>query len=262
MWAIHGGGEGRRIAWLGFYALVLTAWATLFLMQPALDLPQGWQAIGMDYLASLCRPAADAGLLGLTVMWSVMALAMMVPTTAPALKTYMDLTHTSGATRKGLAALLGGYMVIWAGFSLGAALLQTSLNAASLLDPLGRSTAWLVNAGLLTLAGAYQFSRLKDACLNQCRSPMMFFMANWKDGPSGAFRLGLRLGTVCLGCCWALMLLAFVAGTMNLAFMGLAMVLMTLEKLPQTGRYLSAPTGAVLLLSAGAVILSQMMKIM
>lgn len=253
--------DRQSAVWLGFFGLVLAAWFALFLMQPSLDLPDGWQAIGIDYLASLCRPAADAGPLGLMAMWSLMSLAMMAPTTVPALKTYMDLTHTNGATSAGLAALLGAYLLVWIGFSGAAATLQSAFDARGLLDPLGRSTEWMLSAGLLALAGVYQFSSLKEACLNQCQSPLMFFMNHWKDGASGAFGLGLRLGAICLGCCWALMLLAFVAGTMNLAFMGLAMVLMTLEKLPQAGRHLTAPVGCALLIGAILIVLNQMIKI-
>ena len=94
------------------------------------------------------------------------------------------------------------------------------------------------------MAGAYQFSPVKEACLSKCRRPLSFFMQHWDEG---ALRNGVRLGLVCLGCCWALMALAFVGGVMNLAFMGLATVIMVLEKLPQVGRYLTRPLGAVLI---------------
>jgi predicted metal-binding membrane protein len=252
--------DRRQAAWIAFFVAVLGAWAALFLMQPDLDLPAGWQALGLDYLASLCRPAADTSLAGLIAMWGLMSLAMMAPTVAPALKTYLDLTHTQGATITGFSALLAGYLLVWIGFSVPAALLQAALDTHGWLDPFGRSSEVYLTAGLLALAGAYQFSRLKEACLNQCQSPLMFFMGKWQDGLSGAFRMGLHLGAICLGCCWALMLLAFVAGTMNLAFMGLAMVLMTFEKLPQLGRYLTVPVGFALLGSAAAILIIELIK--
>lgn len=94
------------------------------------------------------------------------------------------------------------------------------------------------------MAGAYQFTALKAACLSKCRAPVTFYMQHWSDGP---LKLGLRLGATCLGCCWALMLLAFVGGIMSLAFMGLATLIMTLEKLPDIGRWLSRPLGVALL---------------
>lgn len=252
--------DRRQAAWIAFFVAILGAWMLLFLMQPGLDLPMGWQALGLDYLASLCRPAAETGLPGLIAMWGLMSLAMMGPTIAPALKTYLDLTHTQGATMAGFSALLAGYLLVWIGFSIPAATLQAALDTQGWLDPLGRSSEIYLTAGLLALAGAYQFSKLKEACLKQCQSPLLFFMGKWRDGLTGAFRMGLHLGAVCLGCCWALMLLAFVAGTMNLAFMGLAMVLMTFEKLPQIGRYLTVPVGFALLGAAGMILITELIK--
>jgi predicted metal-binding membrane protein len=104
-----------------------------------------------------------------------------------------------------------------------------------------------LTAGLLLFAGLYQFSSLKEACLSKCRQPLTFFMAHWDEGP---WRNGLRLGAVCLGCCWALMALAFVGGVMNVAFMGLAALIMVLEKLPEIGRWVTRPLGVVLIAAA------------
>ncbi|MFC6654298.1 DUF2182 domain-containing protein [Roseibium salinum] len=199
--------------------------------------------------------AAETGYASAMLMWSLMALAMMAPTAFPAFRTYSDLTRTNAASALSLAVLVAGYMTVWLGFSALAALLQIRLSALELLWPLGRSASPALSGALLVLAGLYQFSSLKAACLSACQSPMAFFIGHWRPGTAGALRLGLRLGAVCLGCCWALMLLAFVGGTMNLTFMGLAMVLMTLEKLPQIGSKISAPLGVFLLL-AGAVVIA------
>jgi predicted metal-binding membrane protein len=220
------------------------------------DVPQGTETGLPAALLSLCsRSAADAGLFAAVLMWALMTLAMMAPTAFPAFRTYADLTQTAAAGSWPLAALIGGYLVVWLGFAVLAALLQTALAAQGLVDPLGKSTSNLINGLLLVLAGAYQFSPLKEACLSSCRNPLTFFFAHWQPGSRGGFNMGLRLGAVCLGCCWALMLLAFVAGTMNLLFMGLAMVLMTLEKLPEIGAKGSAPLGVFLIL-AGLVALA------
>ena len=246
---------GRQLVWGLFFASILAAWGLLFVMQPGLDLPAGWQDIGTDYLASLCRAnAGTAGYVSVLAMWALMAMAMKAPTTVPALKTYTDLGHAGAASASGFAALIGGYLVVWLGFSAVGAAAQVLLSDFGLIDPLGRSTETFLNAALLALAGAYQFSRLKQACLNSCRSPMMFFMSHWRPGIAGAFAMGLRLGATCLGCCWALMLLAFVAGTMNLAFMGLAMALMAMEKMPAIGRYLTVPAGIALLAGAAMTV--------
>ncbi|QFT29335.1 hypothetical protein FIV00_02440 [Labrenzia sp. THAF82] len=247
---------GHKAMWLTFFASILVAWSVLFAMQAAVDPALKWQGSAAQFLLSLCsQSAADAGLGSAVVMWSLMALAMMAPTAFPALRTYSDLTHTDAAGTWSFAALGGGYLAIWLGFSALAAVIQVWLASAGLLNPLGQVTSVFVNGGLLILAGVYQFSPLKEACLKACQSPLTFFMSHWKPGVSGALQLGLRLGAVCLGCCWALMLLAFVAGTMNLAFMGLAMVLMTLEKLPQFGSRISAPLGVFLIVAGLTVVL-------
>ena len=102
------------------------------------------------------------------------------------------------------------------------------------------------------LAGVYHFSALKLACLSRCRWPMAVLLSHWRENSVGALAMGLRHGAICVGCCWALMLIAFVGGSMNLAWMGGAMMLMIVEKLP-VGCALTAPLGVVLLTAAGAV---------
>ncbi|WP_305989324.1 DUF2182 domain-containing protein [Roseibium sp. MMSF_3544] len=254
MKALHRLMPGHGVLWLSFFVSILAAWSVLFAMQVPVDTRVPANEFGLAYLISLCsQTAADAGFRSAIFMWSLMSLAMMAPTAFPAFRTYSDLTHTEAASGVSLAVLVLGYLTVWIGFAVPAAFLQVHLAGQGLLDQAGQSTSGLLNAALLVLAGLYQFSTLKNACLSACRSPMTFFMSHWQPGLQGAFRLGLRLGAVCLGCCWALMLLAFVAGTMNLAFMGLAMVLMTLEKLPQIGDRISAPLGVFLLIT-GAVV--------
>jgi len=252
---------GHRGLWLAFYGSVLAAWAALFAMQ-APEVPATLQVDGLAFLISLCREtAADAGFQPAFVMWSLMALAMMAPSAFPAFRTFAQLSRTAGAGASPLAALLGGYMLVWLGFAVLAAILQVRLSELGLISGLGQSISAPLNGILLVLAGAYQFSALKDACLSACESPMTFFFSHWQHGTAGGAKLGLRLGAVCLGCCWALMLLAFVAGTMNLAFMGLAMVLMTLEKLPAIGARITAPLGVFLILAGSVVLLLPLTQI-
>ncbi len=243
--------DGIRWRWIVFFAGVLGAWALLFAMQPDVTLPRGWEPLGSDYWASVCRAAAgDASFGVLFGMWGLMSAAMMAPTAVPAFKTYEDLTHTEAADGFGFAALVGGYVGAWLGFSIIGAGVQMFLADVGALDPEGRSILPWLSAALLAAAGLYQFSPIKAACISRCRAPMMFFMSNWRLGASGALRMGLKLGLICIGCCWALMLLAFLGGVMSLAWMGAAMVLMGLEKMPALGRYLTRPLGAVLLLFA------------
>lgn len=232
--------------WLVLFGLIIVAWGLLYAMALPQDLRAAGRLYGADFLASLCVVTPDAaGFVRITAMWALMSAAMMAPTALPALATYDELP-TAGQGRFG--ALLAGYLGVWLGFSVLAAAVQMGLFRADLVSAFGDSRSRLLSGALLLLAGAYQFSPVKEACLAKCRAPLTFFMQYWEDGP---WRNGLRLGLVCLGCCWALMALAFVGGVMNLAFMGLATVVMVIEKLPDLGRWLTRPLGVALL--AGGV---------
>lgn len=228
--------------WLLLYALIMGAWGLLYAMALPVALREGAVLYGADFLQSLCIVTPDAAGFGrIAVMWALMSAAMMAPTALPALATYEELSHT-GETRFG--ALLAGYLAVWLGFSVLAAGAQMALFQGGLLTAFGDSRSGVLSAVLLAVAGVYQFSPTKEACLSKCRRPLSFFMAHWDEG---AWRNGVRLGLVCLGCCWALMALAFVGGVMNIAFMGLATGIMVLEKLPDLGRYLTRPLGVGLL---------------
>ncbi len=236
-----------------FFGLVLVAWVVLFAMSISLPDPALAKIYGVEFWASLCQlNGLSAGYPVIFAMWGLMVAAMMMPTFAPTAKTYGDLTHTTAANEAGLAMLCIGYLFVWIGFSAIAAAAQYLALKFGLVSPVGVSLSPILNAALLILAGGYQFSRYKEACLSQCRAPFMYFMGHWRDGNLGALHMGLRLGLVCLGCCWALMLLAFVGGTMNLLWMGLATVVMAVEKLPQLGRFVTAPLG-FLLISSGLI---------
>jgi len=235
--------------WLALFGMILTAWALLFLMAVPGDLRTMGALYGAGFWRDFCTLTPDgAGFARVWAMWVLMSAAMMAPTVVPALATYDDLSHTGTPTS--LARLLAGYLAVWMGFSILAAGAQVALFRADLLDPLGQSASRWLSAGLLGLAGAYQFSPVKEACLSKCRAPLTFFMSHWDEGP---WKNGLRLGLVCLGCCWALMALGFVGGVMNLAFMGLATVVMVFEKLPEIGRWVTRPLGALLIAAALAV---------
>ncbi len=235
----------RDVHWLGFFALLLAAWAMLALMS-APPAAGPWFA---RFAVMCATPAATAGFPVLWAMWALMAAAMMAPGMLPALATYDDLRHSGAATRGGFGALLAGYLGVWLVYSAAGALLQQRLGAQGLMAGDASSSA-LVNAALLGIAGVYQFSALKYACVSRCRAPLTFFMQHWRPGPAGALHMGIRLGAVCVGCCWALMLLGLVGGTMNLLWMGLATLFMVLEKLPQAGRLLTAPAGILLIFFA------------
>ena len=237
----------RGVLWLGFFGAILAAWAVLFVLV--------WRAgpAGASVWASLCIPAQGAGVAALVAMWALMVAAMMLPTLVPALRTFLDLGAAGASTPGTAMALLGGYGTVWLGAAILGAAGQAALGQAGLLDAGGRIVAPLVTAALLAGAGLYQFSALKAACLSKCRRPMTFFLERWRPGAGAAFGMGARLGALCFGCCWALMALAFVGGTMNLLWMGAATLFMVAEKLPQVGRWIGAPAGWALIGAGGAV---------
>lgn len=221
--------------WLVLYAGLIAAWTVVFLT----NADTGWATA----LRDICRlPVEAVGLGGAVAMWLIMSAAMMLPTALPAFATHDDIADTQGTG--GGAHLVAGYVAVWVGFSGMAAICQLVLSRAGVLDGV-----WLAVV-LLTLAGAYQFSAIKDACLSKCRQPLTFFMSHWDEGP---LRMGVRLGATCLGCCWALMALGLIGGAMSLGFMALATLLMTLEKLTR-GTFVPRAIGLACLTGAGFLI--------
>ena len=246
---------GPHFFWVFFYGSVLVAWWLLVAMaadMPGFGImhftaPQLWEA--------LCLSAAEADPFALFGMWAVMSVAMMFPTFVPSLRTYLDLRNTGAGSEMGAVALVLGYAIVWIGFSVIAAALQVVLDGFGLVGQDGSSLSVFLTIFLLVCAGLYQFSDFKEACLSRCRAPLTFFLERWAPGNRAAFSMGLQLGGHCLGCCWALMLLGFVGGTMNIIWMGLATVFMVAEKLPEVGRYLTRPMGYLLLAGALFVLL-------
>ncbi len=234
--------------WLALFGLILGAWVLLYLAAVPADMGAG-HGVGTGFWALHGAVTPDlAGYVRVVAMWALMSAAMMAPTALPAFATYEDLGHSGAAVR--FAPLLAGYLAVWLGFSLIAGGVQIALVSGGLLNAFGDSRSTALSASLLAVAGLYQFSPAKEACLSKCRAPLTFFMQHFDEGP---WRNGLRLGLVCLGCCWALMMLAFVGGMTNLAFMGLATLIMVLEKLPEIGRWLTRPLGALLIVAAVAL---------
>ncbi len=241
--------QSRTLFWVGLYALICLVWGALALTTPSFDGGALFGALEPQFSGAA---HGDLGLDRLSLMWALMSLGMMLPTAVPMIRTHLDLSHARPNRALLRLGFVGGYALIWLAFALLAAFAQQWLYQMGWVDAAGVSFRSVLTFALLLLAGAYQFSPLKQACVRECRSPMAFFMTQWRDGVSGALLMGLRHGAACLGCCWALMLLGFVGGTMNLAWMGLAMILMALEKLPHIGARVSTALGLVLLALAFA----------
>src|SRR5688572_11405903 len=202
--------------------------------------------------------AHAVGLLALFAMWAVMMAAMMAPSAAPLVLAFARVNRQQGAHRVAApaASLLTGYLLAWTGFSLVAALLQLVLHGADLLSHAMASNSTLLSGFLLAAAGLFQFSPLKRACLARCRSPFGFLISDWRDGQWGALLLGLKHGAYCVGCCWMLMLLPFVAGVMNLLWMAAITALVVVEKIAPKGDLIGRLVGAALL-GAGIVLIPE-----
>ncbi len=187
----------------------------------------------------------------LWTMWGVMMAAMMLPSAAPLLLLYAGMGRrqaTAGPARLGVYGMALGYLLVWLLFSAGATALQRLLSGLLLLTPMMEPARPWAGGALRVLAGAYQLTPLKGACLRQCRSPIAFLMPRWRTGTLGAVRMGEEHGAYCLGCCWALMLLLFAGGVMNLQ----VIVALTLFELVEK----TAPFGMITGRIAGAVLIA------
>jgi predicted metal-binding membrane protein len=192
-------------------------------------------------------------------MWWVMMMAMMVPSATPMILLFTTIKCKQGASVSPSLEtwiFLSGYLLIWAGFSLVAALAQWGLERVGLLSTAMASTSTVLGGVVLIAAGLYQFTPIKSACLRYCQSPVLFLSQHWRPGAAGALRMGLRHGGYCVGCCWFLMALLFVSGVMNLVWIAGIALYVAFEKLLPLGRQLSRATGAALVVW-GTVVLAR-----
>ncbi|SHK18494.1 Predicted metal-binding membrane protein [Bradyrhizobium lablabi] len=193
------------------------------------------------------------------VMWWVMMVAMMVPSAAPTLLLFTTIQRKQAASVRPFVeawVFLSGYLLTWAGFSLVATLAQWGLERAGLLSMAMTSTSAVLGGLILVAAGLYQFTPVKSACLRYCQNPVLFLSRYWQPGAAGALRMGLRNGGYCLGCCWFLMGLLFVAGIMNLVWIAGIALYVAAEKLLPLGQRLSRAAGVALIVS-GTIVLAR-----
>jgi predicted metal-binding membrane protein len=178
-------------------------------------------------------------------MWAVMMVAMMLPSASPTILLY---SRVAGPYPGAFAA---GYVAAWTVFSAAATLAQWGLERAGWLSGAMASTSAALTGALLVAAGAYQLTPLKGACLAHCRSPFEFLLGRWRPGARGAFAMGAEHGLYCVGCCWALMLILFAGGVMNLVTIAALALYVLIEKLAERGAHI-ARAAAYLLIGAGA----------
>ncbi len=238
--------------WTAIGLVLVAGWA--FVAWMTLDMAHPLVRLTMPFDTAWSWQTAAA----VFVMWAGMMVAMMLPSAAPTILAF-DTVERGGSGAGGSASrsmVFGGaYLLVWIGWSALAAGAQWLLQAGGLLTPMIVSNSDGLTAGLLVLAGLYQLTPLKQACLRHCRTPLGFLMAEWREGVRGALVMGLRHGLYCAGCCWALMLLLFVAGVMNPVWIVVLTVVVALEKWPRLPVWLTWAYGAVLLLAGAAVLL-------
>ena len=197
-----------------------------------------------------------AHVLLLWAMWAVMMTAMMLPSAAPLVLLYaaaLHARHIRHATAS-IWALGGGYLIVWGLFSAVATALQRILTDAVVLTPMMEPYTPQMAAIVLALAGVYQLTPLKRACLHVCRSPLAYLLQRWRTGLFGALRLGIEHGVYCLGCCWALMVVLLALGAMSVVPMLILAVVVITEKLWSKGEAFSRLVGvACLVLAAGTI---------
>ena len=190
------------------------------------------------------------------VMWAVMMVAMMTPSAAPMILMFAGINRSRRDQQVPYvptSVFLAGYLVVWAAFSVLVTAAQWGLHTASLLSPMMVSTSPALGGILLLVAGIYQWTPLKHACLSKCRSPLGFVLHEWREGRWGALLMGLKHGSYCAGCCWSLMALLFVAGVMNLLWVAAIAGFILLEKVAPAGQRMGQAAGALMI--AGGVVL-------
>jgi predicted metal-binding membrane protein len=180
--------------------------------------------------------------------WTLMTVAMMLPTSMPLVTLFRRLTRQRPDRLQLVVLLIAGYLGVWTLFGALAHFGDLFVHEAVEQSVWFETNAWVIGAGTITLAGLYQFTPLKYKCLDKCRSPLSFITEHWRGSHerSQAFVLGVHHGLFCVGCCWSLMLLMFVVGIGNLGWMLALGTVMAVEKNMPWGKKISAPLGIIL----------------
>jgi len=183
-------------------------------------------------------------------MWLVMMVAMMTPSVAPLILIFAKVNRQRKQEDRPFVSavyLMTGYFLVWAIFSLAATSLQWWLQQVSLLNPEMKTTSKILGSIILIMTGIFQFTPLKQTCLKYCRTPLGFVLQHWKGGKTGALKMGIENGFYCVGCCWMLMVLLFVAGIMNLLWVALIALFVLVEKVSPSVKWIPYVAGFVLI---------------
>jgi len=225
-------------------ALTILSWLYLALVADAMSAMRAGESSAYMWLMPMGRWGPTEFVLCFA-MWSLMMIAMMVPSAAPMLFAFhaLDRSRPAGAAARRLSAFLLGYLLVWSTFSVVAAAVQWWLHEAAVVTDMMISSSRLFDGVVLLCAGLYQFMPAKSRCLSKCRTPMGFLLTEWREGIWGALIMGVRHGAFCVGCCWALMALLFVGGVMNLVWIALLAGAVLSEKVVPFGAIVAKATG-------------------
>lgn len=233
-------------------ALVLAAWSYLFY--------QHYQ-MALQPMSSMWMPPSEPWAWRFTdfalvySMWAVMMAAMMLPSAIPMILAFARVCRRQSRLPYKLTYLfISAYLGVWLLFSSGLTLLQWQMHGLAWLSPMMENQNKSLAAGILFLAGIYQFMPIKNACLVHCKTPMGFLLNEWQDGATGALKMGLKHGVYCVGCCWAQMLIMFAIGVMNLPGMALITLLVIAEKTMPVQATLICKTVGIVFLAWGTLL--------
>jgi len=235
--------QSRRLPVLWPWLLVGGAWTTALLA----ILFHQTQLTDHHYLLEESHLPWLAALVLFLAGWQFMTVAMMLPSSMPMVYMMIYASRKQRHTVVVRAAFLAGYALVWTGFACAAFLGDTQIHRLVDSWPWLALHSWLIGATTLAIAGVFQFTPLKERCLKKCRSPFGFFVRHYRQGVGAAWRLGVRHGAFCLGCCWALMLVMFGLGVGSLVSMALLTGVMVIEKTYPGGQRLSPVIGIILL---------------
>ncbi len=238
------------IVYTAILAVSLIAWAYMGYM--------GWAMQHMDRVDMWMPPGSGSrawqfyDFWMLFVMWAVMMIAMMTPSVLPMTSLYVTVVQSKKSKQLAYTptiVFLAGYLIAWTGYSAVVTVIQYYLHVSGWLNSMMDSRSYLFSGIILVAAGIYQWTPWKDACLQQCRSPLHYLMTSWREGYGGAIRMGINHGLYCVGCCWALMVVMFAVGVMNVLWMILIALFVLAEKIsPLSYKYVRLISGLGLVL--------------
>lgn len=242
----------RAVVATALAAITVLAWAYLLQLSAGMggdaDMPDMPGMRMPEMLAPALQPWSASEFAFTFGMWAIMMVGMMTPSAAPMVLIYAGVGRQALAQGKPFAAtgwFVAGYLLTWIGFALIATAAQYALERVALLDTTMSSASRVFGGAVLVAAGIYQWTPLKDACLSQCQSPLMFIQRHggFRREPLGSLLIGLRHGGYCVGCCWVLMALLFVGGIMNILWIAAITAFVLLEKVVPVGRMIARTAG-------------------